>query len=177
MEPAKDATFKATAITVVLLCQLSPAFFGCVLWRNRNQLDKPQVKQKIGTLYFGFLPTRPYVGTYSVVFLVRRNCFILMTFLLLEHPGLQIQMMLGMTTLYMCYVVNVRFHESTAQRRIEVINEFLLAMLCTHYVAFTNPVFVWEKVSRDGLGTSIIVFVCTLLGVNTLVILTVSVMA
>ena len=77
----------------------------------------------------------------------------------------------------MCYIASVRFHETTAQRRIEIINEFILMMLCAHYVAFTNPVFVWEKVTRDSLGTSIIVFVCTLLGVNTLVILGVNVMA
>ena len=72
---------------MVLLCQLSPAFLGCVLWRNRKQLHKQPVKQKIGTLYFGFLPNKPYVGTYSVVFLMRRNCFIFVTFLLLKHPS------------------------------------------------------------------------------------------
>ena len=51
IDPEKDTAFKLIAIFVLTLLILMPILFGRVLWRNRTQLDKPDVKQKIGALY------------------------------------------------------------------------------------------------------------------------------
>lgn len=129
------------------------------------------MQDKIGVLYAGFLAEKPYVGTYSVVFLVRRNIFIFVTFLLLKQPGLQVQLMLIMTTLYLCYISQVRFHATQGRRRIEMTNELLLAGICILYSILVDPSLVMNPNVRDGTGTAVIVGVCILLGFNTLIIL------
>ncbi len=58
------------------------------------------------------------------------------------------------------------------QRRIEVMNEFFLMAICYHFVLFANP--VWEQSLREKIGTSVIVFVCVLLGVNGVIMILVN---
>lgn len=70
------------SITMIGLLQISALFFAIVLWRNKDRLSAPPVKQKIGTLYFGLDAKKPRVGTYSVIYLCRRSLFIYMTFCL-----------------------------------------------------------------------------------------------
>ena len=51
-----------------------------------------------------------YVGTFSVIFLLRRSLFVMITFALFYLPGIQVQMMVFMSIVYLCYIVSVRFH-------------------------------------------------------------------
>ena len=55
-----------------------------------------------------------------------------------------------------------------------MMNECILVILCYHFVLLVNP--VWPNETRDQLGTSVIFFVCLLLGVNTLIIIWVNIM-
>lgn len=73
---------------------------------------------------------------------------------------------------YLGYVSQQRFHDSPMQRRIEVFNETLLLILCYHFVLFTDD--IWEDGEREAFGQSTIVFICFLLGINTLIILAVN---
>ena len=112
---------------------------------------------------------KPYVTTYSVVFLVRRSLFVIMTFSLYLMPAFQVQLMLCMTLFHLCYLSRIRFHQSPFHRRIEMTNECILMFLCYHVVLFISP--VWELDLLEKLGDSTIGFVVALLGLNTLVII------
>jgi len=49
--PEKGENFIYGAVTMLTILNLAPFIFGLVLWRNKNNLDAPDVKQKIGALY------------------------------------------------------------------------------------------------------------------------------
>lgn len=87
-QPAKGLSFTVVASTVICLLNLAPLLFGVTLWRNRKNLTHPEVKQKIGAMYELHDAKRDYVGTYSVVFLIRRSIFVMITFALHYYPGL-----------------------------------------------------------------------------------------
>ena len=167
-QPMPDMKTITTAAVVMGVLTLAPFAFGLVLCRNREKLNHPEVKDKIGALYFALDAKRKYVGTYSVIFLVRRSFFIAVTFLVYRMPQTQVDLMLYSTLGYICYISNMDFYETTSQRRIEIINECILIILCYHFVLFVNP--VWPNEFRDKLGTSAIFFVSLLLGLNTLII-------
>lgn len=48
------------------------------------------------------------------------------------------------------------------------MNECLLVCLCYHFVIFANT--IWSPELRSNVGTSTIIFVVSLLGINTLII-------
>ena len=87
-QPEKDTAFKITAWIILSLLTLLPVLFSCVLRRFRGTLDQPLVRQKIGALYDNFNPMKPKVGTYAIVFLIRRSLFVALTFCLFRNPGI-----------------------------------------------------------------------------------------
>ena len=93
----------------------------------------------------------------------------MITFLMYNHPGLQIEIMLYSTLIYICYISQVRFHESLLQKRVELLNEWLLVCLCYHFVIFADS--SWSRYIRDKVGLSTISFVCLLLGANIVIII------
>lgn len=68
----------------------------------------------------------------------------------------------------MCYIANVRFHDSVMQQRTEMMNEMLLVFICYHFVLFADD--VWDVEFREQVGLSAIVFIFILLGINAAVI-------
>jgi len=80
-----------------------------------------------------------------------------------------VQALIYTTLLFICYIANVRFHESTQQHRIEIVNELILVCLCYHFVLFADE--MWEMSFREHVGSSTVVFVMLLLGLNTVIIL------
>ena len=118
-----------------------PFLFGWVLYANRNTLSSANIKSKIGAMYFSLLPDRPYIGSYSVVFLMRRSLFVFAYFALYYYPSMQVQIMLYSTLLYICYIINMGFYESNSHRQIEIMNECILVGVCYHFVIFANPNF------------------------------------
>lgn len=160
---------------MLIILNLAPIIFGVVLWRNRANLSKPEIKAKIGSLYELHNSEKQYVGTYSIVFLVRRSFFVMMTFALYHHPGLQIELMLYSTLAYLCYISQMPFYNGPMQRRVEITNECLLVCLCYHFVIFAD--IVWGPEIVKAVGTSTTVFVCTLLGVNIMIIMWMNVYA
>ena len=90
-EPEKGTTFKITAIVILsILTLVLPVLFSVTLWRNRKDLAKEPVQKKIGALYEHHNPDKALVGSYPIVFLVRRSLFVGLTFALYNFPGIQI---------------------------------------------------------------------------------------
>lgn len=173
--PAPETGLLVFGILVLTVMSLMPLIFAWVLYANKGNLDSAEIKSKIGALYFSLLPTRSYIGSYSVVFLVRRSIFVIAYFALRYHPSMQVEIMLYTTLLYICYISNMRFYESNSHRRIEIMNECILVGVCYHFVIFANPDF--DIAIRHKLGFATITFVSALLAVNSLVIVWVSIAA
>jgi hypothetical protein len=57
-----------------------PFLFGVILYRNRENLWRPSVKAKIGSLYLGINTDKFLPLTYVIVFLARRSLFVFVMF-------------------------------------------------------------------------------------------------
>ena len=90
-------------MTLVIL-NAAPFAFAWTLWKNRHKLKEPEVKLKIGALYELHDANRKYVGTYPVIFLLRRSFFVTITFTMVEHPSLQVHAFIVSALLYLCYI-------------------------------------------------------------------------
>lgn len=92
-KPKPDEVEKIVGWSMIALLSLCPVLFALVLWRNRKNLHKPSIKQKIGSMYEGLDATKPKAGFYVVVFLLRRSAFVLATFLLYHRCEMQVTQM------------------------------------------------------------------------------------
>ena len=83
--------------------------------------------------------------------------------------------MVVLTQLYICFIAYMHVHETEKQRRIEMLNECILLGTCYHFYMLVDPNI--EQSLKDDLGTSIVVFISSLLGINTLIIIGVNIQA
>ena len=174
VRPDLAVTLSAVAV-IIALSLLSPILFGYVLWKNKDNLHKPETKTKIGAMYFGLDDLKPRAGLYSIIFLLRRSLFVAVTFLLYSNPGLQVEFMTYPTLAYVCIISHLDVHETPRQRRIEMMNEVLLVCICYHFIFFADP--RWDDYWREIFGQSCLVFVLAILGINTLIIIGVNILA
>lgn len=65
---------------ILMVLNICPVLFYAVLYRNKSNLDKDLIKEKIGTLYIGMRAKVISVTSYSFIFLARRSLFIMITF-------------------------------------------------------------------------------------------------
>ena len=77
--------FPSIMLIVLLAC---PFIFYRAMMKNRGRLDVPSVKARIGTLYLGLRADKPHITSYSIVFILRRVIFVVITFGLFEYPGI-----------------------------------------------------------------------------------------
>ena len=133
--------FMIQGAAIIGFLTLCPLIFLCVLARNRRNLAAVPVKTKISAMYFSLNPEKTSLISYSPVFLVRRSLFIVATFVLYQYPSMQVEVMLYTTLFYITFITQMSFYETTAMRRIEVMNECILVGICYHFVLFANPVW------------------------------------
>lgn len=117
--------------------------------------------------------SKRWAGAYSVVFLLRRSLFVLITFVYYRGPSSQVQVMTTMTLVYICFLGHVRIHESRHLSRIEMLNEYILLCLSYHFIYFIDP--AWSFDFKDRVGDSAVVFVSLILGINTVIIIAVNI--
>lgn len=131
------------------------------------------IKEKIGTLYNGMRAKVISVKSYSFTFLARRSLFVIITFNLYTQPGIQVQLMIYMTLLYIIYLGHVEFFETRASRSLEIINESIFVLIQYNFVLLNN--LVYEINIRDRSGNVIVALTGLLLFINMAVIVVVSV--
>ena len=75
LSQSETATKTSTAISVAILVlfQMFPMVFYCVVKVNKKHLEHPVVKNKVGSMYLGLDAKNPYVDTYAPIFLLRRS--------------------------------------------------------------------------------------------------------
>lgn len=162
--------FVSSAILTIF--NLCPLLFLYMMCKYRGRLDDAEIRQKIGTLYNGLNPKKANAATYSMTFLIRRSVFVAITFLLTDQPGIQIQLSIYLTLLYIIYVGYAEFFETSGGKRLEIVNECLFVTIQYNFVLLHN--LVWEQEAREQIGNSIIGMTSLLIGINLLVILVVS---
>ena len=54
-----------------------------------------------------------------------------------------------------------------------MMNEVILVGICYHFILFADP--IWDEDLREAFGTSVVGFVLSLLGINTLIIIVVNI--
>lgn len=174
--PEKDLTFKVIASVALALLNLAPFGLAIILFKKRGELSEDETKASIGALYEHHNATKPLVSTYPIVFLLRRALFVMTTFVSYKHPSLQIAIMLTISLAYLSYISRQTFYMSPFQKRVEMLNEGLLLVLCHHFVLFVDPWLPSQeglKSARD-IGRSAIAFIVLLLAANTAIILAVN---
>ena len=105
--------------------------------------------------------------------MIRRSLFVLVSFVLLDYPGIQIQVFLYMTVLYIVYLNHGRIYEERLALRLDNTVEMLFMGICYHMVLFCdllNGPDVYEMV-----GVSLIVGVVGILGLGFAVMLGVNI--
>ena len=95
---------KVVSIIIFALLNACPILFLIILCCNRGNLDKAEIKGKIGTLYAGLRPHVKSVWSHSVVFLLRRLLFVIITFALFSQPNLQVQLFILVTLFYITFM-------------------------------------------------------------------------
>ena len=110
------------------------------MFANFKSLDEEYIRSKIGTMYIGVCLSkgRIYGLSYSVVFLLRRTAFVMITFLLYDYPSFQTQVFIASSIVYIGYFSSNRIYEQKLTYRHEYLNELLLLNICYHQLAFTN---------------------------------------
>ena len=159
--------------SIMLLALLScPFIFYRAMMKNRDNLDVPSVKARIGTLYLGLRADREYVISYSLVFILRRVVFVLITFALFDYPGIQVQALIYSSLLYIIYIGHTSFHDPSSSKDLELMNEAIFLLICYHFVVFVNLLngqWIKEKVGR-----SVVYCTAAILVINTSIIIIVS---
>ena len=122
---------------------------------NRESLDNPSMRAKIGSLYEPFETMKSEkehynVEYYSLVFHLRRSLFVLTTFMLYSYPGLQVMSFMQTSILYMVYVGHVPYFREIRTKRLEIFNEFIGIVMCYSYLLFAN--IVSDRQQRRNIG-------------------------
>lgn len=111
-EKSPDLSATIIGLSAITLLSLSPILFAYVMCKNHSKLDETETKAKIGAMYYGLNTKRKRVSCYTVVFLLRRSFFIVVTFVLYMRPGLQVELMLYPTLAYICIISHLDVHET-----------------------------------------------------------------
>ena len=139
------------------------------MWKNFEKLQYTSCKERIGTLYMGMNAKRTTALAYSIIFLIRRFIFALLTFTMTSLPHMQIQAFCVISVLYLCYLSHSMLFESYFSSRLEIFNEVVFLLLCYHMVLFANLVNDFQV--RENIGWSFIYTGVVLVAVNLIVIL------
>lgn len=149
---------------MVIIFGVSPIIFGVVMYANMDNLDHPSIEKKIGTMYLGVWKSKGWGLTYSVVFLVRRTLFVILTFALYDQPGIQIQLFIYMSVLYMIYLHAQRIYAQKYILLLEAINEVVFLLACYHLVLFAN--LLPDPETLETVGSSMIVTLVLLVAIT-----------
>ena len=136
------------------------------MYANRHNLNTEVIQNKIGSMYLGvWLEGKSKFGlSLSVVFLIRRSIFVVLTFALFDHPGIQIQLFIASSILYIVYLNSFRIYQEDFMFKFEFVNECIFLITCYHFVLYTNILNKNDPYTLEHIGTSMIVTIIALTG-------------
>ena len=123
LENTKSKTKLAINIALLTFLTLIPFIFQRILYKRRKILHKDSVKKKFGSLYLGIRTKSASEYAYSMVFLIRRLIYSVITVSCLQNPNICIHVFLLTNLLYIYYLGFSRPHVTNMSRKIEFMNE------------------------------------------------------
>ena len=177
-----DTLLKVTVITIssianltigggifVLLYGQYACFFVYMKITDKEKLDLPSMRARIGNLYadfetVNFMEQPQSIEYYSLFFFARRAVFVLISFALFAYPGLQIMAFLQLNIFYIIYVGHVTFYQEKILKTTEITNESIGLVMGYSYLMLMN--IVSDSKLRNYLGLSIVVAAGVLIFLN-----------
>ena len=126
--------FAALASLMVLHCAYMQFFYWI---RHAYQEDRMYIHSthvKISSLYEGLRDDKDFVEWNSLIFFFRRSLFIAITFLLIEHPGIQAMIFMQLTIFQIIWIGHVDYFLKPKYKAIEIVNEVILLLLSYHFL-------------------------------------------
>ena len=124
---------------IILFFGLLPVFFGLVMYRRRDDLGYPSVKNKIGSIYSRCKTDSASALMYSIIFLKRRMAFVIVTYYLRSNTSLQVICLEITNMIYLCYLIDVKPLIDSKQMKLEIFNEFFFLIVSVHLFWFLDP--------------------------------------
>ena len=161
-----ESAQRACAIGIIVLFWCWPILFASVMYKNYSNLGTEHIKTKIGTMYPGVLlkTNHAFSLSLSIVFLIRRFLFVLITFTLYDHPVIQIQMFILSSIVYIIYLGSARIFRENSSLKAEYLNESLFMVVCYHLILFKN--FLDGPDTLEYVGFSMIFCIILLLTIT-----------
>ena len=89
-------------------------------------------RDRIGTIYQTVKPNGVASLSYPIIFLIRRSCFVFLTFYYFEQPVLAIQILIFLNVLYIIYINSVPTYDEPMVRNGDIFNESAFMIVCYH---------------------------------------------
>ena len=82
----------ASSLIVIIAFNVLAIFFGVVLISKRSELHKAESENRYGSLYAGLRRSNTPLSTLlqPTLFMLRRSLFVLVSFILIDEPSLQV---------------------------------------------------------------------------------------
>jgi hypothetical protein len=143
---------------------LFPIWAGGFLIKNREKLNKREIKAKFESLYLNLRRESKAQLIYPMVFLIRRMIFVLIATNWTKYPFFQVQAINFVNCLYFSFIGYFLPSQSHKTNKLELFNEFILQILFYHFFCFSE----WETTSeiQYQIGHSFIAFTVFLMIVN-----------
>ena len=91
------------------------------------------------------------------------------TFGLIDYPGLQIQLFIISSVLYMCYLSSLKIYEDNFMFRLEYINESIFLLTSYHFILFTSILDKEDPYTPELIGKSMIIIIVLLLAITAII--------
>ena len=163
-------------VCILLLTMISiiPFIFMRILYKKRNILHKRRVRKKFGSMYLGIRTKNSIEYSYTMVFLLRRMIYAILTATCLQNPNICIHIFLFSNIMYLVYFNYARSHDTDISRRIELMNEISLQLITYHLALFPLALTLDDE---EMFGWSMIGFIFANFFLNLSIILMITISA
>ena len=167
-----QGSFAVLCVAILYAC---PFVFGYTMFSRTSDLPYRPFVKKYGTMYQGIWLEEDsvYALSYTIVFQLRRILFVGLMFLLQDYPGIQIQLFIYSSVLYVIYLNWFRIYELPESLLFEDANEMGFLFICYHLALFSN--LIGDPKVLSVLGLSMICSTALILIGNILLIIWVNV--
>ena len=107
-----------------------PFCFILALYALKPRLQDHNIEKRIGSLYVGLQTDKVWSHLSAIVFMWRRSLFVLIAFTMLDHPGLQVQLLAVSAMANLMFVLHGVQYFERSQLCVEVINELAYLAIC-----------------------------------------------
>ena len=101
---------------------------------EEDRLYMHTTRVKISSLYEGLRDDKDFVEWNCLIFFLRRSLFILITFTLIEHPGIQVMIFMQVIIFQIIWIGHMDYFLKVKYKIIEIVNEVILLLLSYHFL-------------------------------------------